>query len=115
MEILSAEQNCSVQVIRDHVTVACIFKILAVEWIIFAPAFQAVILDRWWEILRFLRLLRLREENEKGESVGASFLACVLERREPFPPQPVTRTVSQLVAQPRCILATSNCKRVIFY
>lgn len=62
MEIFSAIQNCSVQVITNHITVACIFKTLAVEWIIFASAFQAVILDRWWEILSFLRQLRFREE-----------------------------------------------------
>lgn len=73
----------------------------------FASAFQAVILDRWWEILSFLRLLRFREENQKGEGVGTSFLACLLEVREPFPPLPVIRTISQVVAQQSCILATS--------
>lgn len=88
---------------------------LAVEWIIFASAFQAVILDRWWEILSFLRLLRFREENQKGESVGTSFPTCIFERREPFPLLPVIGTLSQLVAQQRCILVTRNGKRVIFY
>lgn len=59
-------------------------KILAVEWIIFSSEFQAVILDKWWEILRVLRRLRFREENQKGESVGASFLAILMAGRECF-------------------------------
>lgn len=54
------------------------------EWIIFASDFQAVILDRWWEILRVLKLLRFGEENQKGESVGASFLAILIAGRERF-------------------------------
>lgn len=108
MEIFLAVQNCSVQDITNHIVVACIFKTLAVEWIIFVSAFQAVILGRWWEILSLLKPLRFREESQKGERVGASFLVCLLEGREPFPLLPIIRTVSQLVAQQRWILTASN-------
>lgn len=34
MEIFSAVQNYSVQVITSHTTVACVCKTIAVEWII---------------------------------------------------------------------------------
>lgn len=54
-------------------------QILTEEWIIFVSTFPAVILDKWWEILSFLKLLRFREESQKGERVGASFLVCLLE------------------------------------
>lgn len=69
------------------------------EWIIFASDFQAVILDGWWEILRVLRLLRFREENQKGESVGTHFVAILMAGRERFQAPAVIRTVSQLAAQ----------------
>lgn len=71
--------SCTVQDIANHVTVACIFKSLAAEWIIFVSTFQAVILDKWWEILSSLKPLGFREECQKGERVGASFLVCLLE------------------------------------
>lgn len=63
----------------------------------------------------FLRLLRFREENEKGEGVGTSFLVHLVEGREPFLSLPFISTVSQLAARQRRILATSNGKRIIFY
>lgn len=85
------------------------------EWIIFASDFQAVILDGWWEILRVLGLLGFREENQKGELVGTSFLAILMAGRQHFQAPAVTRTVSQLAAQQGCTLMTSSGKRIIFY
>lgn len=94
---------------------AYIFKILVVEWIILASDFQAVILDKWWEILSVLRLLRFREENQRGESVGTSFLAILMAGRECFRAPTVIRTFSQLAAQQGCTLMMSSGKRIIFY